>query len=110
MLTQRDSTISVQENERMETTCTSFEPSIIALPSSRSPAVDSVLLLNEYVLLQMQTTRDVAVLLHREGFLEIVQKGKPVDISKPMRGPIRLRLCKKSQKGPGIDQTHCRQD
>lgn len=40
----------------------------------------------------MQATRDVAVLLHKQGVLEILQKGSPIDVSKPIRGPIRLRL------------------
>lgn len=43
--------------------------------------------------MQMQATRDIAVRLHKQGILEILQKGSPIDVSKPIRGPIRLRLC-----------------
>ena len=53
----------------------------------------------------MQATRDVAVLLHKQGVLEILQKGSPIDVSKPIRGPIRLRLCASRPEQEGTSQT-----
>lgn len=40
----------------------------------------------------MQPTRDVALTMMKEGVLEITQKGKPIDLLKPIIGPCRLRL------------------
>lgn len=39
----------------------------------------------------MESTRNIAKQLARAGFLEITQKGKPVDIDS-FKGPIRLKL------------------
>ena len=41
---------------------------------------------------KMELTRKVALQLVKEGKIVIKQKGKIVDISKPIKGPIRLSL------------------
>lgn len=43
----------------------------------------------------MPTVRDVAKQLADTGQIEVTQKGKVVDIT-DVKGPIRLRLCTKS--------------
>jgi hypothetical protein len=47
----------------------------------------------------MELTRKLAVRLAREGFLEILQRGAPIDLSKPIRGPVRLRKKKEGLAG-----------
>lgn len=45
----------------------------------------------------MNEVRDAAAILQREGLLETLQKGKPVEPT-TARGPIRLRLVRSSSQ------------
>jgi hypothetical protein len=52
--------------------------------------------------MQMQLTRTIAFDLMRKGRIEILQRGKPIDIGDvvgdTIKGPIRLRIIKRATK------------